>query len=152
MKVHFGFGLLAIFLLGNCQLHHGRVKFLRENKAPAVSTPQIKAIPPSCKKNQRYKKYRKKCEEDKKKLEEEIAKKQQEAAKAAAAPPIVKEFHHKYYVWGLFPKKVLEDISSVCPPDRGIREVYSYATLLDAALTQLTIGFYWPRTLKVSCY
>ncbi|MEM7183636.1 MAG: hypothetical protein AAF518_22200 [Spirochaetota bacterium] len=142
---------ISLSFLANCQLHHARVKMLRKNK-PAASGPVVKAIPPSCKKNQRYKKNRKACKADKKKLEEELAQKAQIAASEASAEPVVKEFHHKYYVWGLYPKKVTEDISGVCPATRGIKEVYSYASLMDAALTQLTIGFYWPRTLKVSCY
>lgn len=60
-------------------------------------------------------------------------------------------FHHTYYLGGLIPRKYEIKESEVCP-DKGIRQIHQYYTFKDAALEQLTVFIYSPRTVKIICY
>ena len=56
----------------------------------------------------------------------------------------------KFFAWGLYPAKIEYDAAKLCP--QGIYEVYQYTTVVDGLLSEITLGFYLPRTLRVTCY
>ncbi|HMV46097.1 MAG TPA: hypothetical protein PK079_22185 [Leptospiraceae bacterium] len=61
----------------------------------------------------------------------------------------VKMLYHKYWVGGMFPRKIEIDGTQLCPS--GIAEIDQYYRWQDAVLTQLTFGIYVPRTMKITC-
>ncbi len=69
-------------------------------------------------------------------------------AKRKAAAEKVHEVSQNFIVWGMYPKYEYKT-SAFCP--LGVSEVYSYATWRDELFTELTLGFYAPRTLRFTC-
>jgi hypothetical protein len=63
---------------------------------------------------------------------------------------IEKEFPQVYTYWGFSPDNIQVDLNKECP--KGVFEIYQYSSLTNAVYEQLTIGFYSPRTLRLTCY
>ena len=61
----------------------------------------------------------------------------------------VKTLQHKFWLGGFFPRKVEVDATQICPS--GVYEIDQFYTWKVAVLTQLTLGIYVPRTLKITC-
>lgn len=57
---------------------------------------------------------------------------------------------NKFYLWGLFPRKVTVDISEICPSGK-MELVHQYENPADAVWAQVTFGIYYPRTIRVKC-
>lgn len=57
---------------------------------------------------------------------------------------------NKFYLWGLFPRKVTVDISEICESGK-MELVHQYENPADAIWAQVTFGIYYPRTIRVKC-
>lgn len=61
----------------------------------------------------------------------------------------VKMLYHRFWLGGMFPRKIEIDGAQICPT--GISEIDQYYRWQDAVITQLTLNIYVPRTLKITC-
>lgn len=57
---------------------------------------------------------------------------------------------NKFYLWGLFPRKVTVDVSEICESGK-MELVHQYENPSDAVWAQVTFGIYYPRTIRVKC-
>jgi hypothetical protein len=64
-------------------------------------------------------------------------------------PTVEKEYEQIYYYWGFSPDDISLRLDEECP--KGVVEIYQYSTFKNALYEQLTIGFYSPRTLRLTC-
>jgi|JI9StandDraft_1071089.scaffolds.fasta_scaffold177554_3 hypothetical protein len=62
----------------------------------------------------------------------------------------VKDYSQAYLYWGLRPKTIPIDLTKECP--KGVYEIYQFSSFKNVIYEQLTIGFYSPRTLRLTCY
>lgn len=60
-----------------------------------------------------------------------------------------KQLVQVFYLWGLYPRQIEYDGKELCPT--GITEVHQFATFTDGLWTNLSLGIYTPRTLRVIC-
>ncbi|NCN10504.1 MAG: hypothetical protein GW938_11740 [Leptospira sp.] len=63
---------------------------------------------------------------------------------------VEKEFPQVYTYWGFSPDDIQVDLNKECP--KGVFEIYQYSTFMNGFYEQLSIGFYSPRTLRLTCY
>jgi len=61
----------------------------------------------------------------------------------------VKMIHKRFWLGGMFPRKVEIDATKLC--SSGVYEVDEYYRWQDAVWTQVTLGIYVPRTIKITC-
>ena len=66
------------------------------------------------------------------------------------AARVTKTFRHKFYFWGLMPKKHEYNGKEICP--NGVREIHEFSTWKDGLLAEVTLGIYMPRTMEITCY
>lgn len=78
------------------------------------------------------------------------AEKASQEKKRAESQGSVHEFKHTFYVWGFIPSRRELDASTLCP--LGVKEIHEYASFMDGLLSEITIGLYMPRTVKITCY
>ncbi len=65
-------------------------------------------------------------------------------------PTTVKEYDQIYYYWGLKPNEISLRLDEECP--QGVYEIHQFSTFQNALYEQLTLGFYSPRTLRLTCF
>lgn len=124
IKNHFWI-LLSIFLfIINCQ--HARIRFIPDLPDQCI---------PWSEKNQNEV-----CQASLEIIRNDLAKKK----------TVEKEFPQIYTYWGFKPEDIQVDLNKECP--KGVYEIHQYSTLMNAIYEQLTIGFYSPRTLRLTCY
>lgn len=127
LLIHALFGaLLMLFALASCQ--HARVILPGPNKS---LEPEVAENP------------KKGGKQDKKKTPEK-------SPENKVGEGAVMEFSQNYYLWGLIPRNFEYEAAKLCP--RGIREIYQYSTVTDGLFSEITLGFYMPRTMRISCY
>ncbi|MBP9889449.1 MAG: hypothetical protein KBF93_24345, partial [Leptospiraceae bacterium] len=61
----------------------------------------------------------------------------------------VKMIHKRFWLGGMFPRKTEIDATKLC--SSGVYEVDEYYRWQDAVWTQVTLGIYVPRTIKITC-
>jgi len=69
------------------------------------------------------------------------------AAKNGKKTKVIKQ---KFYFWGLMPRVYYVNSGQYCK--RGVSEVVHYTDWMDDLLGSVTLGIYWPRTLKLVCF
>lgn len=69
--------------------------------------------------------------------------------KSDSIPTIEKEFEQEYFYWGFSPKDIALDLNNECP--KGIVEIYQFSSFKNAVYEQLTLGYYSPRILRLTC-
>ncbi|MCC5814976.1 MAG: hypothetical protein JJT78_09485 [Leptospira sp.] len=119
------FSLLAsiIIIIFNCQ--HARIR---------IAPP----LPPECKPF------------TEKEGSDDCIKKREEWQEALnKIPTTVKEYEQVYYYWGLSPSDFDYDLKNECP--KGTYEIHQFSTLKQGVYEQVTLGFYSPRTLRLTC-
>lgn len=72
-----------------------------------------------------------------------------QAEKAAVKGP-VHTIKQNYYLFGLFPRNVVLDLSKYC--SAGTKSVHQFYSVRDAVLEQLSLTIYSPQTIEVECY
>lgn len=124
MKKQFGIFLSMFLFILNCQ--HARIRFIPDLPDQCI---------PWSEKNQNEV-----CQASLEILRNDLVKKK----------TIEKEFPQIYTYWGFKPEDIKVDLNKECP--QGVYEIYQYSTFKNAVYEQLTIGFYSPRTLRLTCY
>ncbi|MDH5655560.1 MAG: Bor family protein [Spirochaetia bacterium] len=81
------------------------------------------------------------CEHEKEKLQERIKSKEGEKH----------TFVHNFYLFGFLPRSVDLDVTNLCK-EHGIWEIHQYSTPLQGLYSELSLGFFVPRTTDVQCY
>lgn len=117
--------ILSLAVLSMTQCQHARIR---------VSPP----LPSECK-----------PWEEKQMEESCIAKRQELKAKLESIPTSVKEYEHEYYYWGFKPADYSIQLEKECP--NGVFEIHQYSTFKQGFYEQVTLGFYTPRTLQLTC-
>lgn len=64
-------------------------------------------------------------------------------------PTMEKEYEQVYTNWGFKPREISMNLKEECP--KGVVEIYQYSTFKNALFEQLTLGYYSPRTLRLTC-
>jgi len=121
---------LAFVCLATVACQHARVKFPDNTRIPECIKPEGPILEAQ---------FNRGCEDAK------VAR----TARRKAQERKTTELKQNFILWGFYPR-YLYNISPYCPD--GVAEIYNYSTWLDELLTEATLAFYTPRTLRITCY